>query len=91
MLSVEREHVGRIKLLVDSGLSMAGAFIRVFEHHVIYDHKPLIDLILRHYAISGIKLDSDYFFIDGSRLSIDTISDCMLATKAINSDQHTNK
>ncbi|MDP0561930.1 MAG: hypothetical protein QS721_06205 [Candidatus Endonucleobacter sp. (ex Gigantidas childressi)] len=88
MLSVEKEYLRKIKILVDSGLSMAGAFIKVFEHHKLNTHKPLIDLILRHYAISDIKLDFDYFFIDGSRLNIDTTDDCMLATRAINIDHH---
>ena len=86
MTEQEKGYIKSIKGFVDKGLSMAEAFLKVFEHHEIQAHEELMEAILKRYSIPDLQIGNDYFFADGSRLNIDTYYDCMLATKGISPD-----
>lgn len=72
----------RMKSLVDEGCSLAQAFLRTFAHEDLQDKQPLINRILNRFSIQGTEIDGDYYFVDGSRLSIDPAVESMLATKS---------
>jgi|GEM_PF-5417413 len=72
----------RMKSFVDEGCSLAQAFLKTFAHEDLQDNQLVINKILGRLSISGAPLDSDYYFVDGSRLSIDPAVESMLATKA---------
>ena len=71
-----------MKSLVDEGCSLAQAFLRTFAHEDLHDKQPVINRILNRFSIQGTGIDGDYYFVDGSRLSIDPAVESMLATKS---------
>ena len=72
----------RMKSFVDEGYSLAQAFLKTFAHEDLQDKQPVISKILGKLSIHGAQSGSDYYFIDGSCLSIDPAVESMLATKA---------
>ena len=72
----------RMKNLVDEGCSLAQAFLKTFAHQDLQDKQPVISRILNRFSIKGAEIDGDYYFVDGSRLSIDPAVESMLATKS---------
>ena len=72
----------RMKSLVDEGFSLAQAFLKTFAHEDLQDKRPVINRILNRFSIQGTQPDGDYYFVDGSRLSIDPSVESMLATKS---------
>lgn len=72
----------RMKSFVDEGCSLAQAFLKTFAHEDLQDNRLVINKILGRFSIPGVALGGDYYFVDGSRLSIDPAVESMLATKA---------
>lgn len=72
-----------LKSYVDTGCSLAEAFLKTFAEHDLSDQTLVIDSILRKFSIPDLQIGTDYFFADGSRLNIDPGFDSMLATKGL--------
>ena len=89
MTQQEKDCIKHIKHQVNNGLSMAEAFLKVFENYQISEHKKLMEAILNRFSSQDLQLGECYFFIDGSRFNMDITSDCMLATKGYGN--HLNK
>lgn len=66
---------------VDRGCSLAEAFLRTFAPEDLLEQQSAMDKILGKLSIQGVSFESDYYFVDGSRLKLDLEADSMLATK----------
>ena len=72
----------QMKAHVDDGATLAESFLKTFANEDLEQQKKTMNRILSKYAIQGFQSFGDYYFADGSRLSIDPIVDSMLATKS---------
>lgn len=71
----------RIKQQVDGGCSLAEAVLKTFaDDDITPAHHPMY-YILDKFAIHSTTSNRDYYFVDGSCLSIDPIAYSMTATK----------
>ncbi|WP_330924024.1 hypothetical protein [Candidatus Sororendozoicomonas aggregata] len=88
-MSEQQDYTPKIKQAVDQGASMAEAILKVFDDLPLLHHESTINTILGNYSAQDLQNGSDYFFLDGSRLNIDSQCDSMTATKGINRGNHT--
>ena len=78
-----------MKVLVDQGCTLAEAFLKTFASEDLQEQQAVMDRILGKLSIRSS--DSDYCFVDGSRLSIDPTVESMLATKSSPNIEHRTK
>ena len=88
-MSEQQDYIPKIKQAVDQGASMAEAILKVFDDLPLLHHEPIVDTILSNFSAQDLQNGNDYFFLDGSRLNIDSQCDSMTATKGINRSNRT--
>lgn len=72
----------QMKTYVDGGCTLAEAFLKTFSDQRLTTEPTPMKLILNKLSIQVLNEEGQYYFADGSRLSIDPIEASMSATKA---------